>query len=435
MIPFTMGYLVSYLEKHNIEVKLIDEASHDDVEKTLTYYRPDVIGITCTTPIASRAYSLIKWIKKNTTAYLVMGGVHASALPDEIFALGVDSIVAMEGEDALLQIINDPAKYYKQIVNIPLKIKNLDELPSPAFHQMNIEKYYVHARRIFPTSLWRFAPRNARVGSILSCRGCPYKCIFCVNSRRSFPLRFNSVDRMLSEIEYFVSKHKVQYFFFPEDDLFCNRTRFLLFAEELRQHFPKIKYYAQARAISLDDEILLAAKRSGCIQIGIGFESGSERILNYLKRGFVTVEDNKRAAKLCRNHKIKVFGNFIVGAPDEEWSDLELTRKFIFENKIDDAAVFMLMPFPGTELWDQCLKEGLISESGNNWEDWYLSSLNFSICRSVDKAKHLQFAVTINEHFQYRNCDITMKYELFKRDRINFLKKWRFGTNRLLKRI
>ena len=214
LVPFTMGYLTSYLEKHNIETKFIDEASHDDVEKTLSDYQPDFIGITCTTPIASQAYRLIKWIKENTTAYLVMGGVHASALPDEIFALGVDSIVMGEGEEALLQIIKDPNRYYKQTVDIPLKIKDLDELPSPAFHQMNIEKYYVHARRIFPKSLWRFAPRNARVGSILSCRGCPYKCIFCVNSKRSSPLRFNSVNRMLSEVEYFVSKHKVQYFSF-----------------------------------------------------------------------------------------------------------------------------------------------------------------------------------------------------------------------------
>ena len=150
---------------------------------------------------------------------------------------------------------------------------------------------------------------------------------------------------MLSEVEYFVSKHKVQYFFFPEDDLFCNKKRFLSFAEELRLRYPKIKYYAQSRAISLNDEILDAAKRSGCVQIGIGFESGSERILNYLKSGFVTVEQSKRAVELCKKHKIKVFGNFIIGAPDEEWSDVELTRRFIFDNKIDDAAVFMLMPF------------------------------------------------------------------------------------------
>lgn len=427
-IPFTMGYLASYLEKHGIEVKLIDESAHQNVEETLMYYRPEIIGITCTTPIASHAYSIIEWIKKNTNAYLIMGGVHASALPDEVFALGVDSVVVGEGEEALLQIIRDPDKYYKQIVSVPLKIKNLDELPSPVFHQMDIEKYYVHARRIFPASLWRFAPRTARVGSILSSRGCPYRCVFCVNSTRRYPLRFNSVNRMLAEIQYFVSHHKVRYFFFPEDDFFCNKTRFLLFAKELKKYFPEIKYYAQARANSLDEEILLAAKRSGCVQIGIGFESGSERILRYLKRGFVTVEDNKRAVELCRKHKMKVFGNFIMGAPNEEWPDLELTRKFIFGNKIDDAIVFMLMPLPGTELWYQYLKEGTISENGKNWDRWNFYSHNFSICRAVEEAELRQFMGAINRHFYYRNCDINIKYKLFRKNCIDSLRKltpWR----------
>ena len=431
-IPFTIGYLASYLEKYNIEVMLIDEAAHDSVEEILMYYHPEIIGITCTTLIAPRAYSIIKWIKKNTNAYLIMGGVHASALPEEVFALGVDCVVAGEGEKALLQIIKDPNKYYKQVVIDPLEIENLDELPSPAFHKMHIESYYVHARQLFPKSLWRFAPRGARVGSILSSRGCPYRCIFCVNSIRSYQARSNSIDRMLAEIEYFVSQHKAQYFFFPEDDFFCNKTRFLLFAEELKKYFPKIKYYAQAGAKFLDDEILLAAKRSGCVQVGIGFESGSERILNYLKRGFVTVEDNKRAVELCRKHKMKLFGNFIIGAPNEERSDLELTRKFIFENKIDDAAVSMLMPFPGTELWHQCLKKGIISKSENNWERWNLYSHNFSICRAVGEAELAQFIGAINKHFYYRNCDMNIKYKLFKEKCVDSLRKF---TPKLVKKI
>ncbi|MFH2070128.1 MAG: radical SAM protein [Elusimicrobiota bacterium] len=361
--PLNLGFIASYLEKNNVEVKIVDELAGQNVEEELEKFHPDVAGITATTALAPDAYRVASLCKK--MGFLtVMGGVHASIFPDEAMKY-VDIVVKGEGEAAMLDIINKKIK--SGLVTAPY-IKNIDDIPPPSRHLLQMDFYLRSKDRVPYIIYFAFVPPRTKVASLLTSRGCPYLCIFCHNTWRGTPCRFHSAGRVISEIAYLKEKYDVKAVYFVEDNFFLNKKRVHEICEQMIQKRFNLIWGGSTRVDNIDMETLEMAKAAGCRLINFGFESGSQRILDLLKKG-INVEDSKRAIEMCNRAGIMANGSFIIGNPTETMDDIEQTRKFIRENKITLPGIYISTPYPGTGLWKMAREQGLIP--GNvNWADF-----------------------------------------------------------------
>jgi radical SAM superfamily enzyme YgiQ (UPF0313 family) len=210
---------------------------------------------------------------------------------------------------------------------------------------------------------------------IMSSRGCPYNCVFCssfaINRRR---LRTYSAEYVISEVEHLIKKYKIGALFFQDDDFYVDKERAKKICELMieRGINEKLVWSIQMRANWLNPseiENLNLLKKAGCIQVEFGFESGSPRILDFLKKNTTTVDQNHQAIKLCKQAGLRVFGNFMIGTVGETREDLEMTKKFILQHNkdLDSMGIFITTPYPKTELWDICEKKGLLK--GLKWKD------------------------------------------------------------------
>jgi|YelNatPaOPRAMG01_1025707.scaffolds.fasta_scaffold34348_2 anaerobic magnesium-protoporphyrin IX monomethyl ester cyclase len=378
--PLSLGFLASFLEKNNVEVKIIDELAGDNVEKEIIDFSPQAVGITATTPLVNRAYEIAEFCRRKDIL-TIMGGPHVSVLPQEALRFA-DIIVKGEGEQALLEIVKNIVDK-NRIVSADY-IKDLDIIPIPARHLMRMEFYLYTRDRLRYTHLY-FVPLHMRVASILTGRGCPYRCIFCHNSWRNTPYRFNRPERVIFEIEELIRRYKIQALFFIEDTLFANKERLIKICQLMKKEKIRIIWGANARVNEIDEEILKMVKEAGCRQITFGFESGSQRILDILKKG-ITVQQSREAIMLCRKFGIIPQGTFIIGNPTETIEDIYLTEKFIKDNPISGVGVLFSTPFPGTELWDWCKKNNLIADN-INWSDFDYTHVIYPCSKELDCQK------------------------------------------------
>jgi len=213
-----------------------------------------------------------------------------------------------------------------------------------------------------------FVPLHTKTAGIITSRGCPHSCTYCHNSKRDSPFRFNSAERVVSEIEDLIKKYNVGAIFFLDDNLFAYKKRLIKICELIKEKNLKFIWGGNARADNVDLETLKMVKEVGCKQITYGFESGSQRILDVLNKE-EKVEDMARAIQLTKKAGMKVNGTFMIGNPTETIRDIRMTQKFIKENPIDSYGVCITTPLPGTQLWAWCEKENLIPKNFK-WSDF-----------------------------------------------------------------
>jgi magnesium-protoporphyrin IX monomethyl ester (oxidative) cyclase len=424
--PLNLGFLASYLEANNVEVLIIDELIGQNVEEELIKFCPDLVGITATTPFAPDAYRVADLCKKKGIL-TVMGGVHASLLPDEAL-LHVDFVVKGEGEIAMLDIARNN-NVNSKIISRPY-IKNIDEIPPPARHLMNMN-FYLYTKDRNPDSYLYFVPPNTPTASILTSRGCPYNCTFCHNSWRGTPTRYNSAERVIAEIQELIEVYGIRALFFIEDNLFANKKRLKTICEMMKQNKIDIIWGGNARVDNVDMEILQIVKDAGCRQITFGFESGSQRILDILNKK-TTVEQNRRAIELCNQIGIIPQGTFMIGNPTETVEDIKSTKKFIEDNDIESAGVCLAIPYPGTDMWTWCVEQKLIPDS-LKWEDFTFDKVPINVCNTVSpeelrkqqfeinritffrKKTRLKFSKLMYDSIQHPDRAITMIVSIFKK--------------------
>ncbi|MBF0320986.1 MAG: radical SAM protein [Nitrospirae bacterium] len=386
--PLNLGFLASHLLANGIGVTIIDELAGQDVARELGLYKPDIAGITATTPMAADAYRVAAMCKE-MGIFTVMGGVHASVMPDEALK-HVDVVVKGEGETALLDIIRDGIG--NGIISRPY-IKNIDTIPPPARHLLQMD-FYVRSKSRIPHSYLYFVPEGAKTASVLTSRGCPYSCIYCHNTWRGMPTRYNSPERVISEIAGIKKEYGVETIFFIEDNLFVNKKRLRTICELMIEGNVDVLWGGNSRVDNLDRESIALAQRAGCRQITFGFESGSQRVLDLLKKK-TTVAQNKLAIELCNEAGIIPQGTFIVGSPGETLEDVRLTMKFIEDSGIESAGVCIATPYPGTQLWDYAIEHNLMPET-YTWSDFDYLNTPINLSPEIPKQELLKLIENVN---------------------------------------
>lgn len=357
--PLGLASIAAVLEENDEEVNIIDMATSENKPsetKGLPLSNADVVGISATHthrfPEVMKISREIKRMDKDIP--VVLGGNHATFMYERILQnhSSVDIIVMFEGEYTMLQLMKTLAgekslsemegiAYRNQsgkIVVTPRarKVRNLDALPLPARHLLPMELYQ----------------KGGGTGSIVSSRGCPYKCIFCSTAAFSGQeVRLNSAERILQEIKYLIEKCHTKEIQFTEDLFTFSRSRVNALCELITKENLDVAWGCLSRVDYVDEALLNRMHEAGCREIFYGVESGSQSILDRCGK-HQTVEKARKAIELTKTANMDVCAAFILGLPGETHETIQKTRDFILETLPSETRLNLLVPYPGTSLYE-----------------------------------------------------------------------------------
>lgn len=372
---FGLLSLAAYINKkqNDVRVKIIE--GENPLEDILAA-KSDIIGFTSDTLMFDKTLECAMQVKKKVKTPLLIGGIHITASPESfnpVFEAGVIG----EGEITLSELLEIYKKYNKFSQNKLKDIKGLvfqnqgklvktvkrdliadiDELPFPARDLVPMKEYYLKDQENL------FGVR--RMATIMTSRGCPYHCVFCGSPVQWGKVRFHSAEYVVKEIKHLIDKYNIDGIMFW-DDLFIapekrvERLTELIEAEGLNK---KLTFFGYARANLINEKICTLLNRMNVKRLIFGLESGSEKILAYLKQNSVTVEDNKRAVMMCRKYHITSSSGYIVGTPGETLLDIKKTYELMKNYPLDNTHIYILTPYPGTKIWEYSKEHKLIDEA------------------------------------------------------------------------
>lgn len=377
--PHSLIFLGAVLRENNFRCEIMDanilKLDPETVVDKILDLSPKFVGFTAPTMLISTAAKIADLLKKRSPDIVtIVGGPHITALPEKTMTLYPDFDIGVIGEGEitiieLLQAIQDKINLnlVKGIIfreNNSLKItdtrpliKDLDILPFPAWDML-------------PGILKDYQQSSVRVNdlpnfSLVTSRGCPFRCIFCFSNIFGQAVRGYSADYLIRMIKYVKEKYKCKSVTFEDDNFVINRKRLVEFCNRLIDEKVKISWDCGANVSAIDEEILPLMKRAGCWQINFGIESGSQRILDFIKKR-ATLAQIKKALKLTRENGINTKGYFIIGHPTETQESIQETANFIKNIDLDVFQMSFMVPFPGTELYEIANKYG---EFKDNWDE------------------------------------------------------------------
>lgn len=422
--PIGLSYIAGSLEGAGHSVKILDaialNLNLEDIEVYLDKFRPDIVAVTCMTPTLPGALPVVK-IAKNLGSITVIGGAHLSVYPEETLSYSyIDYGVNGEGEYVFLELIERIEKglpledvqglIYKNsenkiIVNDARIVDNIDNLSLPAYHLLPMEKY---------DSIIGLHP----VATMISSRGCPYKCHFCFKQPADKKIRFRSPDLVVDEMEYLVQKYKVKEIMFYDDVLTAKRSHVEGICNEILKRGLNVKWEAPARVEHVDEELLALMYRAGCIRLRYGVETGDDHILKLMNKG-ITLEKVKHVFKITKKSGINTFAYFMIGYAYESYQSIQKTIKFSIKLNPDLVMFTIATPLPKTPLFDLAVKEGLVSEY--YWKEFTLGNTNKRIPFFIADAD--KWVSTAYRKFYFRP-NVILKKLFGIRSTHEFIKAW-----------
>ena len=361
-----IGYVIAYLRKHyagNLDIQFLSGFYDEDSQIIDACKDADIIGFGCTSPQYKHGLDLAKQVKTESNR-IVFGGIHPAALPDLLLREDcIDALVVGEGEMAMLQLVEDVGKgvdMSKRIYSVDY-VENLDDLPFPDRKTIKNERNIQQA----------FQDEGVRITSVLSSRGCPFRCSFCCShvlwQRKT---RFRSPSNIMDEIEQLITEWDIQFLKLADDTFTIDKSRVIEFCKLKIRRGVEIPYGANAHVNTIDGELLGYLAESGCQELWYGIESGSPRILKEMHKN-TDVNKIKTVFKLTREYGIKTRAYFLLGMPGETLEDIEMTERLCDEIHPDIVGFTLLSPFPINEYFEyETMAEwdwSLFDEYSNNW--------------------------------------------------------------------
>lgn len=357
--PFGVLYLASIIEQKGIEVALY-RVSNEKYELNLKDY--DIVGFSISSSVT---YPIIKKVRENSqfknSALLVAGGIHTTIFPEGVINdLKIDIACVGEGENTISEIIDSyPDNDYTKINGIVYKdeisgkmihtpkrklIDDLDKIPFPARHLLSLDEIVMNDR---------LSNTNLPIAHILCSRGCPYSCNFCANQEHN--IRYRSGANIKKELEHLIKKYGIKGFCITDDNFIVDKKRIEDICNEITPL--NLKWSSLSRVNTVDKELLIKLKQSGCIEIKYGIESGSPRILKLMNKK-ITVPQIREAISITHDVGIKVKAFILHGFPGENIESTKETIQLLKElkEKIDRISLFRFVPLPGSPVYDNADK-------------------------------------------------------------------------------
>ena len=400
MPPLGLLSIAAYAESKGYVVRVIDvhieKYTAAELIEKLKIAQPKFVGMGVMTATSNAANQIARIVKKTiANCTVVFGGVHPEAMPEETLCnSAVDIVVRGDGEETFLSILQGKPleairgiSYRKgtTVVHNPASAveMDLDKYPFPAYHLVPMHKYYpaIGAYKRLPAI------------NMLMTRGCPGKCTFCNSAMTT--LRSRSAESVVEEIEYLNRTYGVREIQFYDDTFTVMKKNVLRFCELMVAKKLNVSWVAFARADCFNEEMARAMKKAGCHQILIGVESGSDVILENIRKP-IDREKTANAIKIARAAGIDLRASFIFGSMGETVETMQETLDFSMQLDPDIAQYNVCTPYPGTQMYRWAKENGyLVSEE---WGDFELSTfmLNLPTCTDQDvyryyKDAHKQF--------------------------------------------
>lgn len=438
-MPLNLGYLASYLrDRINCEIKICDAEvsgmNYQQIKEEIAKTRPDILGITCPTPTMGHVFKIAEIAKKevNPNCAVVAGGIHPTVLPKETIQNPfIDFVVIGEGEITFYEMVKTLAEKRTDFQNIDgLCFKKDGEIfiTKPRNLIQNLDEIPLPARDLFNLSLYRSAPTkkvsSEPAGPILTSRGCAFNCIHCISrSIWGRMVRFRSVDNVIKEMEECIVKYGIKEFNIYDDTFTLNNERAMKICDEIIKRKWKIWWISFSRVNTVTAELAATMKEAGCRKISFGLESGSQKILDIMRKN-ATLDMARRAVDIVRKQGIRAHASFMLGNVGETRETVRETINFAKSLDLDNATFFITSPFPGTELYEIAKKEGFITPE-TRWEEFapLTNASPILVQKNLTKEELVWWQKKAFKEFYFRPKYIIYKFKQLKEmNPIDFIK-------------
>jgi radical SAM superfamily enzyme YgiQ (UPF0313 family) len=354
-------------ERHEEFLKGLQTEDHpvwQEMKAVVSGFAPDIVGITVLSVKASsgaRVAAICKEVDDRIT--VAVGGDHPTVLAARTLQdANIDFVVRGEGEASMADLVahlqDGNGRRLAHVAGLSYRegeeihhnaarelIPDLDGLPLPAIDAlMQLDSY-----------------RPVDFGAIMSSRGCPYACTFCgVANLWSRKVRYRSVASVIREMEWLKETYGTEYFSFRDASFTLSRKRVEELCGEIIRRDMRIDWECLTRPDLLDEAMVEAMKRSGCVTVRIGLESGSKTILEHMKK-HLDLDAVRRAAQILTEHGLYWAAYLLVGTPMETKETVKETLAFVREIAPPFLTLARFAPIPGTEMYDELAHRGLIS--------------------------------------------------------------------------
>ncbi len=367
-MPFALlglGYLGAVLEKNNFKVDVIDcqilKLSDEEFRSEISKHKPDIVGVTSSTLTYKSSLRLIKIAKEvYPKCITIAGGAHVTFWDDHALeeCPELDIVVRREGENTLLELAQriEEGKSYQNVLGTTIRkdgkilrnpdrsyIEDLDSLPFPARHLWPMEKFNEYEDVLY----------------LAMSRGCVYWCEFCCTVRmHGRKYRMRGAKNVVDEIEYLHKTYNKSKFTFCDDAFTVDQQKVEDICNEIHQRGLKIQWNCGTRVDMLTKELLMKMKDAGCISVWFGVESGTQQVLDAMKKG-ITPELTMKVLGWVREVGLQPVPNVILGFPGETKQSAWDTIKFIEKVAPDTVGFYnVATPFPGTPMYDLVKEKG-----------------------------------------------------------------------------
>jgi len=375
--PFSLLYIGTALRAQGHEVAIFEGFGwlHEDPGQAaigreldrIAEYRPDIIGIGCYSYERDRVLAILKALSEtNLPAKILCGGRHPSFYPETFLDAGADFVCVGEGERLVIDLADrlaagddpggirglafrrDGRNHYDGSVAEHADLDAIERLD----YSLTDYQAYVDMRMTIPG-------RYYRAGSIMTSRSCPAHCIFCADPVFRGGMRYRDLSHVLDDVEYQARQYAIEAFLVEDDVFVTDEDRVVEFCQGLQERRLGLKFACLARARALTDRSVAALKEAGCIQIALGIESGSQRILDYYRKG-TTVEQNRTAMQLVNRYGIGICAYTVVNGVNETEEDLQATIDLLKGGQPEIITCNPLTAMPGTVLHEEAVRKGWI---------------------------------------------------------------------------
>ncbi|MEW6041367.1 MAG: radical SAM protein [Elusimicrobiota bacterium] len=378
-----LGYVGASLLKEGHEIKLHDVISKapgdpDFIEKEVKEFAPAYVGISAMTPQIQRAMEILGRIKKvNSEIITVMGGPHASSLPEYTLKTlnNLDYVITGEGEETFPSLIRSHSgdvvresiyglvyrKDGKIVSNKPKFVSDIDTLEYPwkIMNPLNYNK----------GELQGYTCKRRPVVTVVSTRGCPYLCTYCAQSSIFVnKLRVRNALKFVDEIEYLHREFGINEIQLADDNFAFHREHVVSVCNEIIKRGLDVSWALinGVRADRLDEDLLKLMKKAGCYYMAFGIEFGSERMLKICRKS-LKVEKAYENIRIASRLGYITHGFFLMGYPVEKEEDMEATKKLIMSLPLDRISIGMPVPYPGSDLFNYYMEKKFKSLDNIDW--------------------------------------------------------------------
>ena len=333
--PLGLCCIAGVLLRSGHNVKICDMNIGDRLSR-YDIWSADYIGFTATTPVINDVYAMAnKMVHRKVKAQIVIGGAHVTAMQDVLDEQPYNICICIgEGDYYIDNMINGENR----------KIESLDELPYPAYHLLNASNYVSDI------------VDNNPYATIETSRGCYAKCIYCNRKILGNKMRFKSARRVVNEMLLlkFLGYREIH---IMDDNFTADINRAKNICQLMIDEKVGLSWIPRTgiRIDRIDEELLTLMRDSGCYKVFYGVESGSQRILDIIKKG-ITLEQVENSIRLAKKVGIKTGAYYMMGLPGETIENLDKTIKFALKLNTDSVNCGIALPLPGTEFFEYAKK-------------------------------------------------------------------------------